>query len=161
MEKAAIYRIIDANLNRAREGLRVCEDTARFILNNPGFTLRFKKIRHQLTIISKRFPACRTGGLASRRSPGGEAAGSRGPAQLIKARNSRDDIGKYLSVPSQKKQNKKQIKEIFVANIRRAEEAMRVLEEFSKTVDKKISDNFGRLRFKLYTLEKEVLGCFH
>ncbi len=153
MGKTAIYRIIDANLNRAREGLRVCEDTARFILNNSGLTSRFKKIRHQLTTISKRFPACPAGGLASRRS--------RGPAQLIKARNSRDDIGKYLSVPSQRKQNKKQIKEIFVANIRRAEEAMRVLEEFSKTVDKKISDNFGRLRFKLYTLEKEVLGCFH
>lgn len=141
MKKSAIYRIIDANLNRAREGLRVCEDTARFILDNSNLTLRFKRIRHRLTEISKSLPAR--------------------PTQLIKARNSQDDIGKYLFAPDQKKYNKKQVKEIFIANIRRTEEAMRVLEEFSKTIDKEISDNFGKLRFKIYTLEKETLECFH
>ena len=141
MKKSAIYRIIDANLNRAREGLRVCEDTTRFILNNSNLTLRFKRIRHRLSEISKRLPTC--------------------PTQLIKARNSQDDIGKYLFAPDQKKYNKRQVKGIFIANIRRAEEAMRVLEEFSKTIDKEISDNFGKLRFKIYALEKEVLGCFH
>ncbi len=141
MKKSAIYRIIDANLNRAREGLRVCEDTARFILNNSNLTLRFKRIRHRLTEISKRLPTR--------------------PTQLIKARNSQNDIGKYLFAPDQKKYNKRQVKEIFIANIRRTEEAMRVLEEFSKTIDKEISDNFGKLRFKIYALEKETLGCFH
>ncbi len=141
MKKSAIYRIIDANLNRAREGLRVCEDTARFILNNSNLSLRFKRIRHRLTEISKRLPTR--------------------PTQLIKARNSQDDIGKYLFAPDQKKYKKRQVKEIFIANIRRTEEAMRVLEEFSKTIDKEISDNFGKLRFKIYALEKETLGCFH
>ena len=141
MKKSAIYRIIDANLNRAREGLRVCEDTARFILNNSNLTLRFKRIRHRLTEISKRLPSS--------------------PTQLIKARNSQDDIGKYLFAPDQKKYNKRRVKEIFIANIRRTEEAMRVLEEFSKTIDKETSDNFAKLRFKTYALEKETLGCFH
>ena len=32
-----LYRLIDANLNRLREGIRVIEDIQRFIFNNKIF----------------------------------------------------------------------------------------------------------------------------
>jgi thiamine-phosphate pyrophosphorylase len=39
-------RLIDANLNRAREGLRVLEDLARFELDDAALSERAKQIRH-------------------------------------------------------------------------------------------------------------------
>ena len=43
-----LFRIIDANYNRAKEGLRVCEDIARFILNDKALSAGFKRARHTL-----------------------------------------------------------------------------------------------------------------
>ena len=54
-----LLRIIDANLNRAREGLRVCEDIARFSLQNKGAAKTLKTIRHgatNLVLKSKKYP---------------------------------------------------------------------------------------------------------
>ncbi len=48
-----IYRVLDANINRAKEGLRTCEDTARFILNDETLAKKFKKLRHDITGITK------------------------------------------------------------------------------------------------------------
>ena len=42
-------RIIDANLNRAAEGLRVLEDIARLGLNDASLSERLKTLRHELT----------------------------------------------------------------------------------------------------------------
>ena len=44
-----LLRIIDANLNRAREGLRVCEDISRFALGDKTATRALKSIRHGAT----------------------------------------------------------------------------------------------------------------
>ncbi|MEA3560295.1 MAG: thiamine-phosphate pyrophosphorylase [Candidatus Omnitrophota bacterium] len=129
-----IYRIIDANLNRSREGLRVCEDITRFILNDSRLTSRFKNYRHQLTAISQKLFLTAN--------------------ELLKSRDSRRDIGNYIFGLKKKK---KQVEEIFIANIRRSEEALRVLEEFSKMLNKKTAGDFQQLRFKLYTLEQKVL----
>ncbi len=43
-----IGRILDASANRTREGLRVVEDYARFVLDDPGLTRRLKEVRHRL-----------------------------------------------------------------------------------------------------------------
>ena len=43
------YRVIDANINRAKEGLRVVEDICRFILDNEQLTDKIKHNRHILT----------------------------------------------------------------------------------------------------------------
>ena len=40
-------RIIDANLNRMGEGLRVLEDAARFLLNNAVLSEELKTLRHE------------------------------------------------------------------------------------------------------------------
>ena len=47
-EDLRISQIIDANLDRAREGLRVLEDWARFGLGNEGFVIRIKNFRQIL-----------------------------------------------------------------------------------------------------------------
>ena len=41
----AIYRILDANLDRAREGLRIIEECCRFGLNHQLLAEECKKIR--------------------------------------------------------------------------------------------------------------------
>src|SRR5436190_2084907 len=47
-EHAGSSRIIDANVNRAREAARVLEDYARFVLDDAGLSRSFKEMRHQL-----------------------------------------------------------------------------------------------------------------
>ena len=44
-----ILRVIDANFNRAREGLRVCEDVCRFFCDHKSLTVKYKLLRHELT----------------------------------------------------------------------------------------------------------------
>ena len=125
------YRIIDANLNRVKEGLRVCEEIARFVLDNRTFTAGFKNIRHEIDgIIKKVYPA----------------------AVLLQERNSNVDVGRSNSRGELKRSG---CKDIFRANIQRAKESLRVLEEFSKLVDKKSALSFKQLRYKVYEIEKD------
>ena len=44
-----MLRLIDANLNRAREGIRVIESVARFILNDADLSKSLKAMRHELS----------------------------------------------------------------------------------------------------------------
>ena len=48
-----ILRVLDANMNRAVEGIRVLEDTARMLLDHRELTSSLKDIRHSLTQIIK------------------------------------------------------------------------------------------------------------
>ncbi|MGD9393935.1 MAG: thiamine phosphate synthase, partial [Dehalococcoidia bacterium] len=41
-------RIIDANLNRAGEGLHLLEEIARMVLNDAALTQQLKAIRHEI-----------------------------------------------------------------------------------------------------------------
>ena len=49
-----VYRILDANFNRSREGLRVCEEVARFVLESAALTRELKKCRHDVTRVWKK-----------------------------------------------------------------------------------------------------------
>lgn len=126
-----IYRAIDANFNRSREGLRVCEEVARFLMNDKKFTRSFKTLRHRLENTLK------TESLLKKR--------------MLLARNVRQDIGKTNSSSEFKRND---AKEIFDANLERAKEATRALEEFFKLVDKNTARNFKEIRFQIYNLEK-------
>lgn len=132
-----IYRIIDANLNRAREGLRVVEEICRFVLEDKRLTLTVKKLRGDLSRLKIR-------------------------EQAIKARRALADVGRKLYTERESK--RKNIKDVFQSNIKRAEEAVRVLEEFIKLVDPKSGVSFKKIRFKIYEVEKRIskklLGCF-
>lgn len=132
MNQREIYRIIDVNANRAREGLRVVEEVTRFILEEPQFTARLKEIRHNITDALKGFPT----------------------KELLSARNSQEDVGRELYQPGEGRRDGYQV--IIRANMVRSQEALRALEEFSKVVDSRIGERFKSLRFQLYSLEKEV-----
>ena len=129
-------RIIDANLNRAQEGLRVCEEIVRFILNNKIFARDIKALRHSLIASVKNSRLNLT--------------------SLIDARDAAGDIGRDF--PSSKRQS---IFNIFSANAQRVKESLRVLEEFLKLFDDKRSNQIQKLRFKFYTLEKKTIQKFH
>jgi thiamine-phosphate pyrophosphorylase len=129
----SINRIIDANINRAKEGLRVCEDIARFIFNNREFTLKLKKIRHKVSGLSL-YLAPRT--------------------RLLQERCSIKDVGRFIKADELKREG---VRDIFFANIQRAKESIRVLEEFGKLANIKAALGFKDLRYKIYDIEKKVL----
>ncbi len=126
-----INRIIDANLNRVKEGLRVCEEITRFILDNYKFSAAFKKIRHDIDKFANK--VCPV-------------------TNLLKNRKSSTDVGRLNSKQELKRSG---CKDIFWANIQRSKESLRVLEEFSKLVDIKAALGFKKLRYKVYEIEKE------
>jgi len=134
-EKA--LRLIDANFNRAREGLRVCEDIMRFVYDDAKFAKAFKKLRHDCSKVLVTFP------VAYR--------------DLVVTRNAKDDVGKMTTIREKKRPN---WKDLLTSNMKRAEESLRVLEEASKMVALSQSRKFQSLRFKLYELEKQVLEQF-
>lgn len=127
-----INRIIDANINRAKEGLRVCEEITRFILERRQLTLELKKVRHKI-----------------------EAAAARLPRQqeLLAARKSSRDIGKNIYINELKRKN---LSDIFFANIKRAEESIRVLEEFAKLGNRRLAVEFKSIRYRVYEIEKKI-----
>ena len=122
------YRLLDANLNRAREGLRVIEDVARFLYNDDKLCKKVRALRHNLSKITKSvYP------------------------RLVKSREPEKDVG--LSIKEGKRGN---LNDIVSANFRRVEEGIRVLEEFSRLISADAGDRFKKIRFKVYGMEKEI-----
>ena len=134
MERA-IYRIIDANFNRSREGLRVMEEFCRFALDNAAFSSRCKELRHRLTRTVGRFD--------------GE--------KLIVCRDSANDVGSKTCVAKQ--MTRTNLKDCFLAAAKRAGEALRALAEAGQIIDAEAAGEFESLRFEVYTLEKDVVGA--
>lgn len=128
-----VYRVLDANFNRAREGLRVSEEFVRFYLNDTALTEEFKKAR---ALISRLY-----NGLPDKK------------ARLFLARDTAGDVGRS---PFKTEMRRSGRADIFWANIQRSKEAVRVLEEFSKLDEKALSNKLRALRYKLYELEKKA-----
>lgn len=127
-------RIIDANLNRIGEGLRLLEDLARLLLNDAALTQQLKTMRHDILRSDWSFQQ-----------------------QLFGARNSESDIGINIEAPGEEKQ--KELPMVAVANARRVQESLRVLEELAKIPDIKLDpEKFKQARFHLYTLEQVLLS---
>jgi hypothetical protein len=129
-----IYTAIDANLNRALEGIRVCEDVLRFIVHDER-SLNFKKLRHGLIDALK--------GLDH--------------STLLNARNVNEDKQKFIDLSSEKTRDS--IESVFKSNISRSQESLRCLEEFSKLAcpeKPNMSAELQNIRFELYSLEKEI-----
>lgn len=102
MKKTSIFRIVDVNINRASEGMRVLEEISRFILNDKKLTLVFRDLRSEL-IKSINYNSV-----------------------YLDNRNIKNDFGKDF-MPKEREN----IYSIVKANAKRVEEALRVLEEFS------------------------------
>ena len=134
MTRRDLLRILDANFNRSREGLRVCEEITRFALEDKRLTVAIKKARHELS------DCLRGSGV--------------GLSELLAARDVRSDVGKKPEPFENVRQNRS---DIFAANIERAKEALRVLEEASKLVAPALSERFKKIRFRVYAIEKNIL----
>ncbi len=130
-----IFRVLDANFNRAKEGLRVCEDICRFVHDQPSRTRSLKQIRHGLTEIQ-----C-----------------SLNRKDLLASRDIAGDVGKGSLEAEFSRRN---VKDIFYANIQRVKESIRVLEEFMKLVDKKKAQSLKAARYKIYDFERKSCEKF-
>ncbi len=118
-------RIIDANLNRACEALRVLEEIARFLLEDKNISADLKNIRHTLNSLQ-----------------------DADYAELLLARDTEGDIGVSIKNPDKRSG----IETVFKANIKRLQQALRVLAEYCP----ENFDMLENLRYKSYTLEKNM-----
>jgi len=124
-----LFRVIDANLNRLREGIRVVEDIVRYRDNNKELAQKLKLLRHKTKI--------------------------KETLEILKERDSVNDV---LRSTIKSELNRSDISSIIIANFKRAEESARVLEELYKLCNAEYSENFKYIRYELYTLEKEILA---
>lgn len=132
---AETLRIIDANLNRAAEGLRVLEDVARLGLNNQSISSRLKALRHELVQTS---------------------AGIQ--RDLLWSRDASGDVGRETRVAGET--GARDAQSLVVANSRRVQESLRVLEEVARTMEapgEMVPGRFMSARFAVYSLEQELL----
>jgi thiamine-phosphate pyrophosphorylase len=127
-------RIIDANLNRIGEGLRVLEEFARLSLNDAGLTGRLKNLRHEMVHVDKQLQQ-----------------------QLLLARDAAGDVGADMEAPGQEKP--RDATGTIVANARRVQESLRVMEELAREAGSGLkTESYRKARFALYTIEKELLA---
>jgi thiamine-phosphate pyrophosphorylase len=128
-----IYSAIDANINRALEGLRVCEDIFRFVNRDAKISVKLKNLRHEIIDAVKIFPQ----------------------GMLLRERDVAGDEIKFLDADSEKKRDS--VFDLARKNLRRSAEALRSIEEFFKIVKPGENRNpFQEIRFTIYTLEKDI-----
>ena len=123
-----LLRILDANLNRAREALRVLEDLARFEADDARLSASLKALRHALDVEAR--PHARA---------------------LLEARDSAGDVGRERDVPVR---GGRSAAEIGAANAKRAQEALRSIEEAAKGRFPRLASTAHRLRYAMYEVER-------
>lgn len=128
-----IGRILDASANRVQEALRVLDDYIRFVLGDPMLSRRMKEIRHRLA----------------------EALRGLDDGLRIASRDTLGDVGTHIMTAGE--QSRENARAVLTANFRRATEALRSLEEYTKLLNVWLSGRFEVLRYDLYTMEKLVL----
>ncbi|NCV92745.1 MAG: thiamine phosphate synthase, partial [Synechococcaceae bacterium WB7_3xG_012] len=128
-QPAAVLRLLDANLDRAREGLRVIEDWCRFGLDRADLVARSKDMRQRL------------GRLHDER--------------YKRARDAAGDVATGMAHPAQREREQPQA--VVAANCGRVQEALRVLEEFGRGVDDRLAEEAAAVRYALYDLEVDVM----
>lgn len=126
-------RVLDANLNRAREALRVLEDYCRFVLDDRFLTEQVKGLRH---------------GLA-------EAAGRLPPGLLLAARETIRDVGTSVSAAGE--YDRGTPRDVAAVNLKRLQESLRSLEEYGKLFNPELGRQFEAARYTSYTLERAVV----
>ncbi len=130
-------RLVDANVNRAAEGMRVLEDVARFRFDNRRLSSQFRNMRHEIRDFFRE--RHRT---------------------LLASRDSVNDVGKLTSM-FQISDTREDIKDTVISCFKRVQESFRALEEILKAeglydAGKKIE----QMRFDVYSLEPEMVSLF-
>ncbi len=124
-----VAQLIDANLDRAREGIRVIEEWCRFNLTSKDIVISLKDFRQTL--------------------------GLHHHWNYKRARSTAKDNGIGLSHPYQ--ETRTSSIDILAANFSRIQEALRVIEEFARIVDPNLSVSSAKIRYSLYDLETKVI----
>lgn len=128
-EQAAVRRILDANLDRAREGLRIVEEWCRLGLERLELAQECKHLRQELA--------------------------SWHTDELRLSRDTPGDLGTQLSHPQE--ESRASIQQLLQANLCRVQEALRVLEEYGKLYQPDMGTAFKQMRYRVYTLESNLL----
>jgi thiamine-phosphate pyrophosphorylase len=121
-----VARLIDANLNRLKEGIRVIEDINRYLYDDASLTSQLKSLRHRLQTLYSQ--------------------------ERLHFRDIDNDVQKK-SIESEL--IRRSIKDLLIANFSRAQESARVLEEGFKLIDPALSEIAKEIRYALYGIEKE------
>ena len=129
LAEGAVLRLLDANLDRAREGLRVLEDWARFGLGRADLVACTKDMRQRL-------------GRCHR-------------SDYKRARHAATDPATGMAHPAQ--QERLSPAQVVAANAARVQEALRVLEEFGRSCAASLAAEAAAIRYRLYDLEVEML----
>ncbi len=129
-----VLRIIDANLNRTAEALRVIEDGLRFVVEDRHLSRVCKGLRHELKRVAEAWPN----------------------AALLAMRAASADVGRHTDV--QTEYQRSSTADVLHANFARASQSLRVLEEYAKTGDVSAAQQVEHLRYEVYDLEKAVVG---
>ncbi len=131
-DRQRVLRVLDANLNRAREALRVLEEYARLVIDDKGLTKHTKGIRHDLV-------ACVPEALNRR---------------LTVSRDIVADVGRTVGTPSE--YHRSNISDVTTAAAKRLEEALRTIEEYGKTIDPSFARGIETIRYCVYELEQRI-----
>ena len=126
-----IAQLIDANLDRAREGLRVMEDWCRFGLKRRDLSIQIKDWRQQL--------------------------GAHHHNIYRKARLTSNDPAMGVLHPLQTVRSTPE--DVFIANSSRVQEASRVIEEFTRITDPVLCELATKIRYETYEIEIKVLNA--
>ena len=127
-----LLRILDANANRAGEGLRVCEDYVRFCLQDRHLAQLLKQLRHDLHAILASISVTRR--TAARSTP--------------------TDIGTTISTSDEGYRDSSHV--IATASMKRTEQALRCLEEYSKPISADVASQLETLRYRTYTIHAAI-----
>lgn len=130
---ADVLRLIDANYNRAREGLRVVEDYARFVRDDDETVQRVKNVRHALMRA--------LWNLLN---------------DAVLHRDVANDVGTQITTSGESQ--RADLHAVVAANSRRVPEALRAIEEASKTIDAAIGRSVEQIRYDYYTIEQRILA---
>lgn len=129
---SGLYRLIDANADRTAEALRVVGDIARFVLDDKSSAERCKILRSEFWAMYSSIPGLQQKGLASRDSVG--------------------DVGRQFQSTSHQDAN-----QVLMANLHRAQESLRTLEETLRTIDQSASQKASALRYQCYDIEPPLM----
>jgi thiamine-phosphate pyrophosphorylase len=127
-----ILRLLDANANRAREALRVLEDYCRFVLDDRNLSERLKNIRHDLTATAAVFLS-----------------------NAILHRDTPNDVGTTIKTDGE--MHRERIGDVVTAAGKRLGEALRAMEEFSKTIRPATAAALEEIRYRFYDIEQAIV----
>lgn len=126
-----VLRLLDANLNRAREALRVLEDYVRFVHDSAPVARELKQLRHEL--------AAATAHIAR---------------EALHARSVETDVGRTISTPQET--TRTDVRHVVLAAGKRLTEALRSLEEYLKVDHPSAALAVQALRYRAYDVEVRV-----